>query len=95
MKHYGSNTNEYRVFYINNNIASVARNSGQGIYTPMPPQELMEKYRTLESPYYTIDYAELENGSWKIIEAGDGQVSGLSDGQDMHTYFRSLYMAFN
>ena len=95
LKHYGSNTNEYRVFYINNNIASVARNSGQGIYTPMPPQELMENYRTLESPYYTIDYAELENGSWKIIEAGDGQVSGLSDGQDMHTYFRSLYMAFN
>ncbi|MCH5348184.1 MAG: ATP-grasp domain-containing protein [Oscillospiraceae bacterium] len=95
LKHYGANTNEYRVFYINNNIASVSRNSGQAIHTPMPPQELIEKYCNLQSPYYTIDYAELENGSWKIIEAGDGQVSGLSDGQDMNAYFRSLYMAFD
>ena len=95
LKHYDSKTNEYRVFYINNNIASIARNSGQGIYAPMPPQELIEKYCNLQSPYYTIDYAELEDGSWKIIEAGDGQVSGLSDGQDYNSYFKSLYQAFN
>ncbi len=61
----------------------------------MPPQELIEKYRGLKSPYYTLDYAELEDDLWKILEAGDGQVSGLSDFQDYYSYFRTLYHCFN
>lgn len=95
LKRYGERTNEYRVFYINNEIATVSRNSGQGTYTPLPPKELIEKYRTLDSLYYTIDYAELANGEWKILEAGDGQVSGLSDNQDYNAYFRALYHCLN
>ena len=94
LKQYGGKTNEYRVFYINHEIATVCRNSGQGNYTPEPPKNLIEKYRYLGSPYYTVDYAELEDGSWKIIEAGDGGVSGLSDNQDYEQYFRALYHCF-
>lgn len=88
-------TNEYRVFYINHKIATISRNSGQGIYVPLPPQEMLEKYIHLNSLYYTIDYAELENGDWKIIETGDGQVSGLSDSQDYEEYYKILYSCFN
>ena len=95
LKKYSEKTNEYRVFYINNEIASVSRNSGQGTFAPLPPDELIEKYRRLKSPYYTIDLAELEDGSWKILEAGDGQVSGLSDGQNYNAYFRALYQCLN
>lgn len=54
------------------------------------PESLVEKYSTLPSPFYTVDYAELEDGSWKILEAGDGQVSGLSDNQDADAFFRAL-----
>lgn len=95
LKKYGNHTNEYRVFYMGGQAATVSRNSGQHIHTPMPPRELIEKYADLSSPYYTIDYAELENGEWKILEAGDGQVSGLSDFQDYTAYFRSLYYCLN
>lgn len=95
LKKYGSHTNEYRVFYMQGKIATVSRNSGQHIHAPMPPRKLIEKYADLGSPYYTIDYAELENGEWKILEAGDGQVSGLSDHQDYNAYFRSLYYCLN
>lgn len=91
---YDDKTNEYRVFYINHEIASVCRNSGQGTYTPELPQELIEKYRHLNSPYYTVDFAELSDGTWKIIEAGDGGVSGLSDNQNYEHYFRALYQCF-
>lgn len=94
LKHYGETTNEYRVFYINHEIATICRNSGQGNYTPEPSRELIEKYRNLNSPYYTVDYAELEDGTWKIVEAGDGEVSGLSDNQDYKSYFRALYRCF-
>lgn len=95
LKKYGNHTNEYRVFYMGGQAATISRNSGQHIHTPMPPQKLIEKYADLSSPYYTIDYAELENGEWKILEAGDGQVSGLSDHQDYTAYFRSLYYCLN
>ncbi len=95
LKRYGDRTNEYRVFYMNSEAATISRNSGQGAYAPLPPQELIEKYKSLGSPYYTIDYAELDDGSWRILEAGDGQVSGLSDNQDYYSYFRTLHHCFN
>ena len=38
LKYYGSGTNEYRVFYINHEAVTISRNSGQGTYTPIPPQ---------------------------------------------------------
>ena len=94
LKFYGSRTNEYRVFYINHEPATVCRNSGQGNYTPLPPRELIDKYRNLESKYYTVDFAELEDGTWRIMEAGDGEVSGLSENQDYEQYFRALYQCF-
>lgn len=94
LKLYGERTNEYRVYYINHNIATVSRNSLQENYTAEPPRELLEKYTELDSPFYTIDVAELADGSWRIIEAGDGQVSGLSEGQDYEAFFRSLHTCF-
>lgn len=90
LKKYAGATNEYRVFYLNNQILSVEKNSGQSC-TPVPPKSIIGKYKNLASPYYTIDFAQIANGSWKIIEAGDGQVSGLSDFQDYREYFNAMY----
>lgn len=95
LKYYGEKTNEYRVFYINNKIASVCRNSGQGANTSEPPMELVEKYSNISSHYYTIDYAELSDGTWKVIEAGDGSVSGLPENQNIYDYFKMMFHAFN
>lgn len=95
LKLYNGRPNEHRVFYINGEIGTVSRNSGQASYTAEPPTAMLQKYRNLPSCYYTVDYAEISDGSWKVIEAGDGSVSGLSDNQDMFGYFRALYYAFN
>jgi hypothetical protein len=95
LKKYGDKTNEFRVFYINHKIASVSRNSGQMNISATVPENLVEKYTLLPSCYYTVDFAELEDGSWTIIEAGDGSVSGLSENQDYASYFRALYYCFN
>lgn len=94
LKFYDGKTNEYRVFYVDHEIATVSRNSAQPNYAPEPPTELIEKYQKLESPYYTIDYAELSDGRWMILEAGDGSVSGLSEGQDAAAYYRALACLF-
>ena len=55
---------------------------------------MIDKYSKLNSNYYKVDYAELDDGSWRIIEAGDGSVSGLSENQDYEQYFRALYQCF-
>ena len=92
---YNDHTNEYRVFYINGAQRTICRNSLQTDETPQLPEELVDKYAKLGSPFYTIDYAERADGQWIIIEAGDGQVSGLSSGQDMAVFYRALYYSLN
>lgn len=94
LKKYGDKTNEFRVFYINHEVATVSRNSGQTNITMNPPRELIEKYKGLPSIYYTVDYAELSDGTWRVIEAGDGSVSGLSENQDYEAYYRALFTCF-
>ena len=95
LKRYGEKTNEYRVFYCNNQAITISRNSGQPEYLPEPPEALIKKYSNLNSSFYTVDYAEMEDGDWKIIEAGDGQVSGLSDFQNAESFYRKLSLIFD
>lgn len=90
LKQYDGHTNEYRVFYLRGHIVSVSRNSLQPGFTAELPRPLAEKYAALPSPFYTVDYGEKEDGSWTVIEAGDGGVSGLSEGQDYGAFFRAV-----
>jgi hypothetical protein len=92
LKKYGERTNEWRVFYIGGHVLSVSKNSGQMDFINEVPQPLVGKYMNLPSPFYTVDFAELADGSWKILEAGDGQVSGLSDNQNARAFFRALWI---
>ena len=59
------------------------------------PQTLLKDTAVFPVPYYTIDYAELVDGTWKILEAGDGSVSGLSPRQEPAVYYRALYNALS
>ena len=58
-------------------------------FAPAAAQEQTEAdeelYRVMEG------FAETEDGSWRVIEAGDGGVSGLSPNQDIEAYYRALY----
>lgn len=90
LKRYNDNTNEWRVFYAGGKVISISRNSGQKNSKKEVPKALVDKYALLPSPFYTVDFAELADGNWKIIEAGDGQVSGLSEKQDAAAFFRFL-----
>ncbi|HFR3774812.1 TPA: ATP-grasp domain-containing protein [Streptococcus suis] len=90
LKYYGEFTNEYRVFFYKNSILSISQNSHQPTPTLWPPEDLINRYKDLPSPFYTVDFAELEDGSWKILETGDGQVSGLSINQDYSLFFKKL-----
>ena len=95
LKRYGGRTNEYRVFYVNHEPICISRNSGQEGKVAEPPTELVQRYRKLSSVFYTLDYAELSDGSFTILESGDGSVSGLASGEDAANFYRKLYRALN
>jgi hypothetical protein len=90
LKKYGNVTNEYRVFYLNGNILTVSPNSNQPGNSPYVPYSLAESFCNLPSNYYTVDFGELEDGSFIILETGDGQVSGLSPNQDIFKYYNEF-----
>jgi hypothetical protein len=83
-------TNEWRAFFLGGSLLSLAPNSCQGTGCPVPPKEGVAACSHLESPFYTVDFAELADGRWTVIETGDGQVSGIAEGQGAMTYYRLL-----
>jgi len=62
-----------------------------------PPSPLDERSRweaiarRFKSPFMTVDVAYLTDGSWRIVEVGDGGVSGLPMGLDPERFFASLW----
>ena len=87
LRNYGDRTNEYRFFVLNGNIISVSQNTGL-TYGQSPDYNfLKEIIPNIDSNFFTIDIAEKEDGSWMILECGDGQVSGLSPDQDEFIYY--------
>ncbi|MCL1917205.1 MAG: ATP-grasp domain-containing protein [Peptococcaceae bacterium] len=91
LKRYGEKaTNEYRAFYLNNHVLTVSRNSNQPEDSPVVPRDLVERCAHLPSRYYTVDFGEMEDGSFIILETGDGQVSGLSPHQNVSKYYNEM-----
>jgi hypothetical protein len=90
LRKYGDKTNEWRLFIYNGKIVSVSQNSELG-YGQQPSYDFLnDVIANIVSNFYTIDIAELEDGSWIILETGDGQVSGLSQSQSEYTFFSSF-----
>jgi hypothetical protein len=52
--------------------------------------DLNEVAKKINCRFFTMDIAKVENGSWVIIELGDGQVSGLPDNADLYEFYYRL-----
>ena len=87
---YGDVTNEYRAFYLKNKLLSLCLNSNQPEINNPVPVDFVNKYSCLPSNYYTVDFGELADGRWIVIETGDGQVSGLSPNQNVFKYYYNI-----
>lgn len=91
LKLYETHTNEWRDFIFQSNWSlGIKRNSDQPEDCPAPPNDYLLKQTIVNSPFYSVDYAELANGSWTIIEVGDGQVSGLPTSVDPKCFYEEI-----
>ena len=89
LKRYEGKTNEWRAYYLEGHLLSLSRNSGQADDVPSVPDYLLSKYTM--SGFYTVDFAELDDDTWTIIECGDGQVSGLPETLSPHKFYSHIY----
>jgi hypothetical protein len=81
---------EMRLFFIRGK-AFMVKGNGVDYHRFMVPSELVNALAgSLGKGFYTVDIASVGHLEWKVIECGDGQVSGLTDQMDTHEFYRSL-----
>jgi hypothetical protein len=98
LKKYGEYTNECRVFYIANQVFVYQNRVLRGLFgvkLHTPPIDFVNKFHNLPSPFYCIDFAELEDDTWTILEVGDGGVSSIPSEVNVKDFYDALMMALS
>ncbi len=80
---------EIRFFFWKGQILVRPDQSHPSPLDELPRWEIIAK--RFDSPFITIDVALLTSGEWKIVEVGDGGVSGLPMGLDPERFYASLW----
>lgn len=95
LKKYEGQTNEWRIFFLNKEPISIGFNSEKLIGQSRPSLNSLIKFhelgKVIESNFFTMDIAEKEDGSWIILEMGDGQVSGLAAQEEPIKFYNVMY----
>lgn len=91
LKKYEGVTNEWRQFVFLQGVQlGLCRSSRQPRMAAKPPESYLPTRNIVVVPFYTVDYAELTDGTWTIIEAGDGQVSGLAESDNPLRFYEAM-----
>lgn len=89
---------EFRLFVLDGRIIFSIPYWEEGNYghdeTTFPPLESFQHLaQKIQSRFFTMDVAKKKDGSWNIIELGDGQVAGLPARADVEAFYRALATA--
>lgn len=92
LKKYDDKTNEWRFFFMNGEFVCMIQNSNLKTYNCPDLGFVSEVYNKINhtSNFFTMDFAELDNGKWVLIETGDGQVSGLPSDYNPVGFYNNL-----
>lgn len=85
-------TQEYRLFFLDGHLLSLAEYWEEGHYnTPLPPPDIFQHIvPQVRSRFFTMDIARCTDNTWTIIELGDGQVAGLPERADIYAFYQRL-----
>lgn len=82
---------EARVWWVHGTPVLVTAHPDSPGHLPAPELGAVRPaVRALGCPFVTTDLALREDGRWRVVEVGDGQVSGLPAGADATTLFAAL-----
>ena len=85
-------TNEWRLFVLNGELLCVLQNSYLDTEIKPPNDLIVTIINILKqySNFFTVDFAQLEDDNWIVIETGDGQVSGISNESDYVKLYNNI-----
>ncbi len=88
---------EMRVFVLDGRPVYVSNywSAGQDGEFEQVLQGFLEVIASVESRFFTIDFAKRKNGPWLVLELGDGQTAGLPDDTNEKAFYACLYEAIN
>ncbi|MGW0792481.1 ATP-grasp domain-containing protein [Streptomyces sp. NPDC002911] len=82
---------EARVWWVDGEPVLVTAHPDTPVQVPEPRLDAVgEAVRALGCRWVTTDMALREDGAWRVVEVGDGQVSGLPADDDGHRLFTAL-----
>ncbi len=84
---------EYRLFFLHNKLVAIYNYWEEGEYEITKPDTSEFELVALgvQSNFFSMDIARKVDGSFTIIELGDGQVAGLPDCADKEEFYRRLW----
>lgn len=89
-------TKEFRTFVFKGRLINTFEYWEQGNYEGMLPENnYLQNIANIvlevtKSNFFTIDVAQLEDGTWTCIEIGDGQVSAIPEKGNLNIFFKEL-----
>lgn len=85
-------TKEFRLFFLEGELIFTSEYWEEGEYEPtdLPKDYFTEIAKNVKSNFFTMDVAQKTDGSWSIIELGDGQVAGLPENADEISFYNSF-----
>lgn len=84
---------EFRLFVLDGQVVLSAPYWEEGEYgneVSPPLGTFREVIQQVQSRFFTVDIAKCVDGSWIIVELGDGQVAGLPERADVEALYRAL-----
>jgi hypothetical protein len=83
---------ELRLFFLDQELLTISDYWGGD--NSIPDESVLEPFlaiaKTIPSRFFSLDIAQCADGSWMIIELGDGQVSGLPDSLAPDIFYQKL-----
>ena len=85
-------TKEFRLIFAFGKLMAVLDYWEEGDYEGTYPdvKDFLPIAKTIQSNFFTMDIAQKQDGSWIIMELGDGQVAGLPVDADISGFYREL-----
>ena len=87
---------EYRIFWLDGIPIFWTfywpEGNDEGRQTPI--ERFKQVAQAVRSRFFSMDVARMKEGDWRIVEIGDGQVSGLTDSADADLFYQSLSQAW-
>ena len=85
-------TKEFRIFFFDGEPIYSVEYWEEGDYQGIFPlfAQFAQVAKAVQSRFFTMDVAKRIDGSWMIIELGDGQVAGLPEKVDIIDFYQTL-----